>query len=418
MKVLLLDSSDAGGGAAIAAKRLCDALNEQGIDAQLYVEKKKTASLNVEELPRKKCFYFHAIGRVIENRMIRRITYTTNKILHTVNNQTVCDVAWINESDYDLVHIHWVNGTISTKDIANIKKPIIWTLHDSWPCCGAEHHPNILENDMRWREGYTRENKPKTTKGIDICRFVWERKKTLLKGRQITFIAPSEWEGETLKTSALFGENQCFVIPNLLPYHVYYGREKRKERELRGIPQDKKVIGFGAINQMDDPKSMKGTYYLIEALKLLENKKDYFVLLFGPATEEFTKYIPVKFYSAGFVSDSDEMARLYSCCDCFVNSSLIESLSYTVYESIACQIPAVAFDVGGLSDLIQHQVNGYLAKPYESKDLADGIIYCVRNQEKLSENCLAIREKFNQKQIINAHINAYSFVIKNAKENE
>ncbi len=412
MKILLLNSTDAGGGAANAARRLCDALNDKGVSATLFVEKKLTESINVDVLPRKKLYWLHKIGRFLENRLINLAMHTTNKILHTIDYQTVSDVSWINDSDYDIVHLHWINGTVSIEDIAKINKPIVWSLHDSWPCCGAEHHPNVLEEDNRWTEGYYQSNKPSTTKGIDICRVVWEKKKRLLQNKEIVFIAPSKWEHDVLKNSKLFGNKICYKISNLLPYSIFYPRDKMNERKKKGLPLNKKVIGFGAANQMDDPRSMKGTYYFIKALEKIKNKQEYYVLIFGPATDKFTNRIPMQFYAAGFVSDLDEMACLYSCCDCFVNSSLIENLSYTAYESIACQIPVVAFNIGGITDIVKNRVNGYLATPYKVDELVDGIEYCIDNFALLSNNCNMIHDDFNQDDIINKHIELYTALLK------
>ena len=60
------------------------------------------------------------------------------------------DVNWINQFDCDVVHLHWINNNmLSIRDIARIKKPIVWTMHDRCPCCGVEHHPNVLENETR-----------------------------------------------------------------------------------------------------------------------------------------------------------------------------------------------------------------------------------------------------------------------------
>ena len=41
--------------------------------------------------------------------------------------------------------------------------------------------------------------------------------------------------------------------------------------------------------------------------------------------------------------------------------------------------PVAAFDIGGLKDMIEHRINGYLAKPYDTKDLAEGIRFCASN---------------------------------------
>jgi len=91
--------------------------------------------------------------------------------------------------------------------------------------------------------------------------------------------------------------------------------------------------------------------------------------------------------------DDISIALLYSAADLFVAPSIQENLSNTVMEAMACGTPCVAFNVGGMPDLIEHECNGYLARPLEAEDLAEGIAWCLANEERshtLSGRC---REK-------------------------
>lgn len=413
MKVLLINSSDAGGGAAAASVRLVNALNENGVYARLGVLNKKSSSPYVFKLPQKRKIIKNSklekILRILSDRIYNTILNcvfkTTNGIKHTTNFHSETDINWINNSDFDIVNLHWISGVVCNKDIAKIKKPIVWTMHDSWPCCGAEHHPNIIEGDTRWKEGYYRNNKPATTKGIDLCRKVWGQKKKYLSNKDIVFIAPSRWEREVLKTSALFGHCKCEVIPNIIDHNVFHPKDKRLARRLLGIPTDKTVIGFGAAYDIDNPKSMKGSYYLIEALQKLKNHGKYFLVIFGPASDSFTSRIQLPFFASGYISNPAILATIYSVCDVFVNPSLIENLPTTCLESISCGVPVVAFDVGGTSDVIVHKETGWLATPYKSEELAKGVGWCEKNRAMLSKKCIKRKildfdEKFNVKKYI------------------
>ena len=83
-------------------------------------------------------------------------------------------ISRINNSDADIVHLHWVQGEmISIYDISKIKKPVVWTLHDMWAFCGAEHYTN----NFRWRNGYKSQNKNFCYNRFDLNRWVWIRKK-------------------------------------------------------------------------------------------------------------------------------------------------------------------------------------------------------------------------------------------------
>ncbi|MBP5158352.1 MAG: glycosyltransferase [Treponema sp.] len=432
MKVLLINFKDSGGGAAIAAMRLVQALNEAGVDAILAVPEKTCSSPYVMELPRKKRNFFSKAFRWLGNYIGKillqiylpiadRIHFhpfrfsTTNGIFHTTNFKSECDfdVNWINSSDFDVVNLHWINDVVSTKDIAKISKPIVWTMHDSWPCCGAEHHPNVMEDDTRWQVGYYRHNKPASTHGIDLCRKVWNQKKKYLSNKDITFTAPSIWEHDVLKSSALFKDRDCYLVPNIMDYSVFYPRDSKLVRLLFGIPSDRKVIGFGAAGDMDGPKAMKGSSLLFEALRRLENPEQYFLLVFGPVGSKFKSEISIPFFSSGYVANPQILACLYSACNVFVNPSIIENFSYTCLEAMSCAVPAVAFDGGGTGCLIDHKVTGYLAAPYNPVDIVYGIEYCISHSEELSENAfMKSREEYNREETVRKYVVVYEAALK------
>ena len=428
MKILHLNYTDTGGGAANAALNLVEEQNKNGIEAKLGVIQKQTASPFVVPVLKKRSFFIKLVDGVIDTikfvlNYMQIYSYsspafffkTTNGILHSANNKTLADIKWINNSDFDIVHLHWINSNmLSVKDIAKIKKPIIWTMHDSWSFCGAEHHPNVLEKDNRYQIGYYRNNKPKTTHGIDLCRKVWNKKKKHLKNKEIVFISPSTWERDCLKQSKLFSNKQCFVIPNIIQKDLFRPLDKVAIRDIFKIPNDKKIIGFGAAYDVDNPKGIKGSYYLMQLLQKLPVPSDYFLVIFGTVSAEFTSKIDVPFFASGFIYNPLILAQLYNACDCCILPSLIENLPTTCLESVCCGVPVAAFDVGGTKDIIEHKINGYLAKPYDVDELLKGVEYCIKNSAVLSENCLKkAAQDFNNNRIIKQHLEVYETIINN-----
>ncbi len=419
MKVLLLNTNDSGGGAAIGAVRLTNALNKAGINATLGVVNKKSNNPYCIDLMKKHIFFKRAFFAILE-KLLFSFFKTSNTILHSLNWYSKIDIKKINSSDYDIVHLHWINGNmISICDIAKITKPIVWTMHDSWACCAAEHHPNILENDVRYTQGYTHTNKPKSTKGLDICRWVYKRKeKYFTDMNKMQFIAPSNWECSVLKSSKLFGSNKCTVIHNLIDKNIFKPLSNVDEIKKKiGLSANKKIIGFGAAYDIDNPKSLKGGKYLLEALKKLPNPDEYQFLVFGPADEKFARNLGIKAFYMGYISDPMTMAELYNVCDVFVCPSIIENLPYTCLESICCGTPAVAFATGGIPDVIEHRYNGYLAKPFDIDDLANGILYVLENRISLSQNALIKAAKdFDCRTLIQKHIEVYESLLANTKD--
>lgn len=421
MKVLLLNTYDSDGGAAIATARLAEALSGSGIDVKLGVKRKNTTKNIVFQVPHKKANLFFQYTRLIQkiilkiNQKILHVSLfkTTNPIYHSQNKGSFIDVQFINSSDFDLVHLHWINDDmISIEDIAKITKPILWTMHDSWIFCGAEHHPNIWENDSRYKDGYTKITRPMTTKGPDICRYTWERKKKYLKNKQITFISPSTFEKELMKESALFSGSSYIVIPNITPSVIFHPQNKKSIRELLNLPADKKIIGFGAAYEISNIKSNKGGHFLIEALNKINHPEDYLLLIFGPANNEFLREIKIPVFFAGFIENQNILATLYNACDVFVCPSVIENLPLTCLESLFCGIPIAAFNTGGIPDVVEHKKTGYLAPLFNTEELYKGILYCIDNQEYLSKQSLIkARNEFNELEICKKHIELYRSLI-------
>lgn len=422
MKVLHLNFWDTDGGAAIAALNLVEEQNKNGVNAQLGVIERKTKSPFVCVLFKKRSLLKKTADTLlfVFSYMRQRVNpspflffKTTNGIVHSKNNKTLADIKWINNSDFDIVHLHWINADmLSIKDIAKIKKPIVWTMHDSWPFCGAEHHPNVLEKDDRYQTGYYKNNKPKSTHGIDLCRKVWNKKRKYLQKKDIVFISPSTWERDCLKKSKLFSNKRCFVIPNIIQKDVFKPLNKIEIRKLLQIPVDKKIIGFGAAYDIDNPKGIKGSYYLLQLLQKLPVPDDYFLVIFGSVSATFTSKINIPFFASGFVHNPIILSQLYNACDCFIMPSLIENLPTTCLESVCCGVPVAAFDVGGTKDIIEHKTNGYLAKPYDVDDLLEGVEYCIENYETLSINCLEkVKKDFDNDKIIRQHLEVYDLVL-------
>lgn len=406
MKILVVNYDDRG-----VSVNLVQALIKNNVDVIFAVCFKGSDLPFVVQMPRKKCISFFRRMFIRFCNTFLKYT-TTNRITHSTNFYSEIDVNWINNQNVDVVHMHWICANmISIKDISKINKPILWTLHDSWAFCGAEHHPNILENDDRFMFKYTKKNKPKTTKGYDICKKTQRLKEKYLKNKDIVFITPSKWEREMLKKSFLFSQKECHVIGNIVSQEIYHSVDKIEIRKMLGIPLDKKILGFGAAYEVDNPKSLKGTKYLLEALKKIEKKEDYFLVIFGPAGKAFTDQIDIPYKSFGYISVPCILNLIYNLCDLFLHPSLIENLPTTAIEANLCAVPVVSFNVGGFPDIINHKITGYMANPYDVNDFYTGMLYCLDNIEALAKEAYrTVSFKYDNKKIVDEHVALYTEV--------
>jgi len=406
MKILIISYSDAGEGGFIAVKRVLDAMVKNGVNVKMGVVEKRTNSPYVFELPKNRNF-----ERQYANRNKKHLLQTTNPILHSINKLSKIDVNYINQSDFNIVNLHWISaGTISIEDVAKIKKPVVWTMHDSWLFSGAEHHPNILENDTRFEQGYYENNFPTTSSGIDICRQTWERKRRAWKKCRFNFTSPSNYEAECLNKSALFKGKTAAVIPNITPvnFKSLSLSTKNTLKKTLGIPLNKKIIGFGAARIKSDTKSVKGEMFLLNALKKLKDK-NYFAIVFGANDNKFSSMLPIESFLPGKILDINLLCAIYNLLDVFVCPSTIENLPLMCLEAMCCGVPIAAFKTGGIPDIVEHRKTGYLANPFVVDDLAQGVEFCLANKKELSKKSLmrAKSDYFNEKKIVKKYLEVY-----------
>ncbi len=280
----------------------------------------------------------------------------------------------------DVIMLHWVNSFISDKSIrrlARLRKPIIWVMHDMWVFTGGCHYDLYCGK-------YEKECGCCPLFGTyfkkDISYWNLRRKKNLFNQTAITFVAISKWEENCASTSLALRQKNIVRIPNPINIDIFRPLDRETLRAENKV-SDKKVILFGADKALENP--IKGFRYLIEALKYLAGD-EYQVICFGEAPEDkriTPENIPVRYL--GMIREEEVLAEWYSIADVFVSPSLQEGFGYTVCEALACGTPATTFAVGGLLDQIMHKENGYLAKPCDAKDLAEGIRYCIEHRDRL-----------------------------------
>jgi glycosyltransferase involved in cell wall biosynthesis len=193
--------------------------------------------------------------------------------------------------------------------------------------------------------------------------------------------------------------------------HRYQPCDRLAARERLKLPQDRLLVLFGAKDATQDHN--KGFHLLQDALSILagEGHCDTLELLvFGSRKPAGARDSGFRTHYLGW-QDEEGIAGLYAAADLFVLPSIQENLPYTVMEAMACGTPCVAFAIGGLSDLIEHKQNGYLAVPHDPVDLAQGIVWVLEDDERRSELAHRARQKvlqnFSMTSIAQQHLELY-----------
>ncbi|HJV66342.1 MAG TPA: glycosyltransferase family 4 protein [Geomonas sp.] len=414
MRVLQVNAADNEGGAAKAATRLLHGIHAQGVESALYVQRKFGHDPRVLG-PRPGLDRLMGLARpTIEETLLgirpsrRNGPFSAAYLPDRLRSQVASFAP-------DLVHLHWVARMMRIETLAALKLPIVWTMHDSWAFTGGCYLP--LEC-TRYQQACGHCPVLCSTKEKDLSTWIWNRKRTAWHGLDLTVVAPSRWMAERAKASSLLGGARVEVIPNGIDIQRYQPIEKSHARELLSLPRDRKLILFGAKGALSDRN--KGFHLLAEAVRDISGRGDSGVELavFGASAPGQVPELGLKVHYLGWQGDDSSLALLYAAADVFVLPSISENLPYTVMEAMACGTPCVAFAQGGVPDLIDHRINGYLARPFQAQDLAQGVQW-VLDKERHSDLSAQAREKvvreFSIETVAQKHASLYSQLLRSTR---
>ena len=417
MRVLIINTSERIGGAAIAANRLMDALRNNGIQAKMLVRDKQTDNITVISL--KKSLW--SIWQFVWERIViwKANHFKQHNLFAVDIANTGTDITTYPEfKEADIIHLHWVNqGMLSLKDLKKILqsgKPIVWTMHDMWPCTGICHHARECDN-------YHKEchHCPYLYNGgakKDLSHQTFKKKKELYQLSPITFITCSQWLKERAGQSALLEQHPIVHIPNPIKTNLFTPRNKVEARQKCNLPTNKKLILFGSVKITD---KRKGIDYFIESCKILAEKhpelvNNLGVAVYGKESEQLKSLVPFQVYALDYISNEKELVNVYNAVDLYVTPSLEENLPNTIMEAMACGIPCVGFNVGGIPEMIDHLHNGYVADYKSAEDFANGIHWTLSESEyqSLSEEARRkVTSSYSESTIAKKYIEVYNKII-------
>ena len=415
MRVLLVNTSERVGGAAIAAGRLLDSLKNNGIKAKLLVRDKQTDQLNVVALD---SGWKHLWNFLWERVVIWISNFFNRSNIFAVDiANTGTDITSLPEfKEADVIHLHWINqGMLSLGNIKKILKsgkPVVWTMHDMWPCTGICHHARTCTNyetkcgNCSFLVG-NRKN--------DLSTRTFLKKQKLYSVAPLTFVTCSGWLKGLAEKSVLLQGKSIVNIPNPINTNLFKPRNKKESRLKYSLPVDKKLILFGSVKVKN---KRKGMAYLAEACRILAKKhpelsQNVAVVAFGHSSKSLEKISPFPVYSLDYVNDERKLVDIYNSVDLYVTPSLEENLPNTIMEAMACGVPCVGFNVGGIPEMIDHLHNGYVAEYESAEDLANGIYWVLteKNYAMLSEQSVRkVVSNYSERSVAKRYIDIYNKV--------
>ena len=375
MRVLIVNTSERTGGAAIAASRLKDALIDNGVKAKMLVRTKESDNVSVAQLRQTPMLRFNFLW---ERGVIWLANGLSRDHLFDIDTATRgSDITRLPEfKEADVIHLHWVNqGMLSLSVLRKILasgKPVVWTMHDMWPFTGICHYAHDCQRYVGGCHDCPLLKKPGEK---DLSWQVFHRKEETYKPGKMAFVACSRWLADQARQSRLLRGTRVTDIPNPISTSLFKPRDKEKVREACRLPQDKKLILFSAFRTTSP---IKGLNYFAEACKLYdrrhpEMREQIAIVAVGRDAEQLQGMFTYPVYPMGYVSDEHRMADIYNACDAFLMPSLQDNLPNTIVEAMASGLPCIATAVGGIPQMIHHLENGYLAEPRQADDLCRGL---------------------------------------------
>ncbi len=367
MKILHVSFSDNFGGANIAAYRLHNALQKK-IDSRLLVYDKKNKNKNIIKFE-DTSFFNYKIKNYLSK--IFLIPFK-KKYSHSLNIFNSKILGLINDSDADIVHLHWINNELlSIKDISKINKKIIWTLHDMWPFCGTEHY----SDQRRYISGYSTLNK--MFFGIDIPLYIWKLKKKFLN-KNIIFISPSNWMKKKISKSLLYKNNKIYLVRNPINTSIWKYRKTIKSK-------NKIILAICAFNIIDDER--KGLFKLINNFNKHSHNYKFEINIIGNL-QNFDFQTNFKINLFGYINNEVKLSKIFNNCDALLIPSDTDNFPNVGVEALASGLPIISLKNNGINEIIKDNFNGKILKNFSKKSIINIFKWINVNKGKKNYNKL------------------------------
>ena len=326
--------------------------------------------------------------------------------------------------DYDVAHFHDISSAFSPLTVRWVARrlPTVWTFHDCSPFTGGCLYPFACTTFAR-RCGRCPQLDRWPLGGrlkFDFTGLLQDLKRRTAAERRFAAVAPSQWMADEAMRSGMFAERPR-VIPYWVDSETFRPCDRPTLRRQLGLEADRFWVLISVAALADE---RKGTRFAIEAIR--RSGRDVGVLLVGREDPQLAAELAgLTCHATGFVSDPRELARWYAAADVLLFPSLADNLPCTILETMAAGTPTIGFRVGGVPDLVESQVNGWLVPAGDVAGLVAGLQHLI-DEPQVQEQWAAVGrrravERHSREGFVAAHLELYAELIaarRNARENE
>ena len=290
----------------------------------------------------------------------------------------------------DIVHLHNIHG--HDCDLEKLltyfkekKTKLVWTFHDCWTFTGYCTY-FTMSNCDKWKERCSRCVQKRNFSWFhDRSSVLFEKKKQLFEGLDLTIVTPSQWLADMVKQSFL-KNYPIQVVYNGIDLEIF--RPVSSDfREKHGLENKKIVLGVAA-----NWEPRKGLDVFIELSKRLPS--DYRIVLVG-TNASIDRLMPETIISIHRTQNQHELAEIYSAVDVFANPTRDEVFGLVNTESLACGTPGVTFKSGGSPECYDETCGSVVACD-DVDALEREIIRICEEKPFTKEACLARAKSFDK----------------------
>ena len=383
MKVVHINAHR-GDGAALCALRISKALKSKGVETHMIVSNGVSDEVFTAAERDQNNLNRHLISRLAKNLLLRfRLYYGEEQLQYELSiAQKRADAhvyahlpvtSFKNLAQHplveqaDLVHLHWVSGFVDYPTFfKQVKKPIVWTIHDKYPAVGLLHYCSEYFPV------------PDTLKSLDrkCCSI---KRKAIQKVNNLHLVALSKQMLELCTQSDILQGLPISLIHNGVYTDVFTPQSKKQSRKLLNLPlygDDGKEFTLFLACGFDLFNRNKGLVRIIQALERVKatNKMLLCVGLVPNPMPNISSSFPIKYF--GPIRNEELLSKIYSAADFFIQASYEESFGQTLVEAMSCGTPVISTPCGIAPEII-HPNNGVLCDGFEVNDLYSAIQHAV-----------------------------------------
>ena len=393
MKIVQINATCGIGSTGKICVGISELLTEKGIENYVLCSKNNGYPLGIEFANRK-----YTRRQAIKSRLLGNYGFNSR-------SETKKMIAELERLKPDIVHLHNIHGHDCNLEILftyfkKNKTKLVWTFHDCWSFTGYCPHFDMINCD-KWKTGcHNCQQKSTYSFLFDRSDIVYNRKKKLFEGLNLTIVAPSKWLAELSKES-FFKDYPVEVINNGIDLSIFVPTESDFKIKY-GIEDKKMVLGVAF-----DWGERKGLDVFVELAKRLPS--DYQIVLVG-TNDEIDKLLPDNIISIHRTQNQRELAEIYTAADVFANPTREETLGLVNVEALACGTPGVTFRTGGSPECYDESCGSVVGRNDVNALEMEIIRICTKKPYK-KDSCIAKAKEFDKNERFEEYIELYERIV-------